>query len=467
MEKVNFLHNQIQFALYFCVLTIFFPLFCSAQENFLFSQNIAQRQMYTPAGVLDSSSVALFYRKQWAGLEDAPETVGFAGNLTNGKNGFGLRFFNDRAGLFLQNSVFFQYGFYAKIKENQGLLLAAGFGLKMLNFNTNGLSDKEFSDPVLLRAKNNTRFASEFSLGYNINHWKFSLTFPHLFQKNVAHSEVSLTPVSQSNHFIIAGSYKHDFQEVPLSIEPILMYKKGAVRSGQTDFGLNVEWKKMLGLGFLYRTDFGLAFLPAFHFKKITIAYAYEISPVERGVRGGSSHEIRLAYQLKNLKRKFKIHVKDTLSIDSQIVAQRTDTIKSTLPEAEVQTDVKTVNTEKTEKIFEKGKVFLAENILFKKGTAELTLDSKNYLDSLTEIFEKNDVAKISITVHVGVFESALHAKLLSEQRAKVISDYFVKQGFSRKAIFTFGMSNGSPLIERPKDENEDLKNERTEITAE
>jgi type IX secretion system PorP/SprF family membrane protein len=463
MEKVTFVFSPAQFTAVCCIFLQLFPFFSDAQENFLFSQNYAQRQMYTPAGVLDSSSVALFYRKQWAGLEDSPETFGFSGNITNGKNAYGLRFVNDRAGLFLQNSAFFQYGFYAKINENHGLLLAAGIGLKMLNFNTNGLSDKEFSDPVLLRAKNNTRFAAEFALGYNIKCLKFSLTFPHIFQKSAGSSEVSLSPVSQNKYFVLAGSYKHDFQGFPLSLEPIMMFKKGAIRGGQTDFGMSAEWKKMLSIGVFYRTDFGYSFMSAVQIKKFTLAYAFEISPVERGARGGASHEIRLAYRLKNLKRKTKLSIKDTISFDAQAVALKTDTVKIILPEAEKTSEKPKIK----ENIFEKGKSFLAENIFFKKGTSELSLESKNYLDSLTEIFEKNDVVKITITVHVGVFESALSAKLLSEQRAKSVGDYFVKQGFSRKAIFTFGMSNGNPLIERPKDELEDLKNERTEMIAE
>jgi outer membrane protein OmpA-like peptidoglycan-associated protein len=328
--------------------------------------------------------------------------------------------------------------------------------------NTDGLSDKEFSDPALLRVRSNMRFVADFALGYRRENFNFTLTFPHLYRKAMQSAELSLAMIPQSFHYVAAASYRFDISE-NLALEPQILYKKGALKKGQTDLSLRAVWNKMLWLGTMYRSNFGYSLMTGVNIKNFSLAYAIEISPQERGARGGSSHEILLAYNLPNLKsknREAKTAITDSLKTENIAQIEKTDTLK---------TDLKEVMpaTESTQEVFEKGKNYVLSEVKFKEGTAELTAEGKNALDKFVEAIEKLDLEKIEITAHTDNSLNALTAKLISEQRANAVANYLVKQGISRKIIFATGMANSKPIFKNPKSEAEDKQNDRIEVQFE
>ncbi len=429
-----------------------------AQENTLFSQYHLNKLSYTPTGVLDSSKVSLFYRKQWLGLEDAPETYAFMGNIALGNMGFGLRALQDRAGLFSQGAYLLSYAYNLKLNEESRLQFGTSLGFKTIGLNSSRLSDKEFSDPVVLRARDNTSFSADFGLSYISKNFEANIAFPHIFQKQLQSNEVSIQAVAQNYHLISSLIYHFKLTNMPLKISPQVFYKLGAAKGGQFDLMLRAEWDEKIWLGAMYRTDFGFAPCVGVKIKDFSLGYAFEISPVERGARGGTSHELLLSYRLPfSFHKKTKVPV-DTLAVEKIVEIKNTDTVK-----IEKNEDTLNIENEKKQPKWEKGKIYSFSEIQFNQGTAELLPQSKAFLDEMAEELEKYEDAKIEIAVHTDNKLNSMSSRVLSEQRAKTIQEYLVKQGLRRADIAAVGYGN-SKAIFKTDNADEDKKNERVEL---
>jgi hypothetical protein len=70
--------NQTIILLIICTLS----LTTKAQNLYRFSQFDQVRSLYNPAAMGSEASLAfdLIYRNQWAGIDGAPQTAGFAGS---------------------------------------------------------------------------------------------------------------------------------------------------------------------------------------------------------------------------------------------------------------------------------------------------------------------------------------------------------------------------------------------------
>jgi type IX secretion system PorP/SprF family membrane protein len=453
MKKIYF----IPF-LFLLLGTLFFQNKVSlAQENTLFSQYHLNRLSYTPNGVLDSSKVSFFYRKQWLGLEDAPETFAFMGNISLGNMGFGLRALQDRAGLFSQGAYLLSYAYNLKLNEESRLQLGTSLGFKTIGLNSSRLSDKDFSDPVVLRARDNTSFSADFGVSYISKNFEANIAFPHLFQKQLQSNEVSIQTVAQNYHLISSLVYHFSLSNMPLKISPQVFYKLGAAKGGQFDLMLRAEWDEKIWLGAMYRTDFGFAPCVGVKIKDFSLGYSFEISPVERGARGDTSHELLLSYRLPfSFHKKAKVSI-DTVAVEKIVEIKNTDTVKVEQINEPIKTEEKAVAK------WEKGKIYSFSEIQFNQGTAELLPQSKAFLEKMVEELEKYEEAKIEIAVHTDNILNSMSSRVLSEQRAKAIQEYLVKQGLRRADIAAVGYGNSKAIFKTDNLE-EDKKNERVEL---
>lgn len=113
----------------------------------------------------------------------------------------------------------------------------------------------------------------------------------------------------------------------------------------------------------------------------------------------------------------------------------------------------------------EKGKSFVLNNVYFEQGSFILQKESYPELDKVVTMLKQNPQTKIEIAGHTDNVGDPRLNKALSENRARVILNYFVSKGIDDKRLTFRGYGGTQPVA--PND-NEDSKkrNRRVEIVG-
>lgn len=105
----------------YIIASLLFPGVVFAQQAPVFSQFFHQKNIDNPAaaGSPENTTLTLFHRQQWAGLEGAPSTqaLGLSARAFGERVGLGLTVMNDRIGFFNTTQVNMAYAYRVKIEE--------------------------------------------------------------------------------------------------------------------------------------------------------------------------------------------------------------------------------------------------------------------------------------------------------------------------------------------------------------
>ena len=105
------------------------------------------------------------------------------------------------------------------------------------------------------------------------------------------------------------------------------------------------------------------------------------------------------------------------------------------------------------------------EGVQFKEGTAEPLATAFKDLDNLVEFMKTNLSISIEVQGHVNAPDGQSRAaQKLSEQRAKFVRDYLVKNGVVPARVEYEGYGNTMMIYENPANEKEEQANRRVEI---
>ena len=138
MKKLSFL---ILFSCLFLIDNI------SAQQDPQYTQYMYNMNVVNPAyaGLKETLSITALYRKQWSGLEGAPETITFSGHSpVSDKVGLGLSAIKDELGPVKETNVYVDFSYTLQMSETLKLALGLKAGA---TFHDVGLIDLELQDP--------------------------------------------------------------------------------------------------------------------------------------------------------------------------------------------------------------------------------------------------------------------------------------------------------------------------------
>ena len=113
---------------------------------------------------------------------------------------------------------------------------------------------------------------------------------------------------------------------------------------------------------------------------------------------------------------------------------------------------------------FKVGETIVLNNIFFAQASSKLLETSYPELDRLVEILKENATLKIEIGGHTDNRGNAAELLKLSDDRAKSVLDYLVKEGISDKRVTSIGyggtlpVSTGTSEIERAKNRRVEFK---------
>lgn len=266
-------------------------------------QYILNPQTLNPAysGSRGTLTVAAFYRRQWVGLDGAPETLTLAADapVKEGKVGLGLNISTDKIGVTRESSFSTNYSYTVAAGEGK-LSLGLGAGLLATNTRWSELTVLDPGDDLYL-VDSKVFVVPDFSFGvyYTLKNYFAAVSIPRLLQYkfNFDKNRYSLKANAGEYHYLLHTGYLFDLggrskflPSVFLSMSP----------ESKVQFDINAHWGiyDRMWLGASYRNNQSAAGLFQFMVSnQLKVAYSYYFDFNRLRSYSNGSHEIMLRYQ--------------------------------------------------------------------------------------------------------------------------------------------------------------------------
>ena len=311
-----------------------------AQQRPQYSQYMFNQFLLNPAvaGTEDYLDVKAGYRRQWVGIEGAPETYYLSANGAIGKldrnadRAFGgtkgkeppkkkAGSQNKRIGARLPHMAVggiaqrdktgplsrtgLQGAFAVHVPLSKQFTVAGGVNVGVLQYSLN-VDELRLAnpDPALGTGRINRQV---FDMG--LGTWAYSNEFfVGVSLAQVLTSKVQLTDNtftaagvgSLQNHWFITGGYQLDLAE-DVSVIPSVLVKIAAPAPVSADFNLKIAYMDRVWLGGSYRTNDAFSVLAGGAISPLlTVGYAYDITTSKLNTVSNGSHEIVLGLRINN-----------------------------------------------------------------------------------------------------------------------------------------------------------------------
>ncbi len=263
------------------------------------------------AGSREIISVTALGRRQWVGIEGAPESMTLSADMPirNKDLGLGFQLFNDRLGITKNTGGFVSLAYRLRMRRSilafgmQGgieVFRASLSSVKTFNPNNPNPSQPAVSDPAF--SADIVEVLPNVGAGVYYSNDRFYLGFsvPHLLHNNldrIERSTLSRGRATQYNHlFLTTGAVFPVSDQVKLKPSLLVKGVKGAPI--QADINTNVWFRETVALGVSYRTERAMVGMAEVQFnQQFRLGYAYDWAFSRLGRYHGGTHEIMLRYE--------------------------------------------------------------------------------------------------------------------------------------------------------------------------
>jgi len=271
---------------------------------------------YNPAaaGEDDLMKVAGMHRMQFTGINNAPMTTYFSFSspfvIGKTKHAAGVRFLNDRYGLFSNQALHAQYAYRHRIGPGT-LAVGADLGFVNISFandsvNLSKLSADYFtqSDPAIPNGQGGNGMTFDLGLGiwYSAPSWWAGASMSHLTYPTLHWSDESDYHLKGTMY--LAGGYNWRLKNKDWVLKPAAMVMTD-FRSWDVNIAMTAELKEKYRFGLSYRILGNVGLLLGMDIiSGLQIGYTYELPTSKLIYESYGSHEIYLAYGFDILKPK-------------------------------------------------------------------------------------------------------------------------------------------------------------------
>lgn len=274
-----------------------------AQHSPLLSQYMFNQLIINPAytGSRDALSLSGLFRRQWVGLNNAPQTESFYlhSPLPNPKNNFGFNLLHDKIGVTNNISINGSYAYRIDFGEDRGRL---AFGLQGgLSLIQNKFSQVVTDQPgdVVFAADSPTFKVPRMGFGvyFDKRTWYLGASAPFLLSyenaqyKNATQNSIYYKPYMLMGGFLIRLN-------PDLLLRPSILMKYIAPNDFQLDLNANLIIKEALWLGASFRSRDGFVGMIEYQLNpqlRFGYAFDYSLTPLQNYNHG--SHEFMLRYE--------------------------------------------------------------------------------------------------------------------------------------------------------------------------
>lgn len=308
-----------------------------AQQRPQYTQYILNNYLLNPAlsGIENYTDFKAGYRKQWAGINDAPQTTFAAVHWSLGdkflwKNplslpekdedprsddytqnytaspahhGVGAIVFYDKAGPLSTLNANLTYAYHLQLSGTLNFSVGVAAGVKRVNLNVQDLVLENNNDPAL---KNTIIAQTKPDLALGV--WLYGAQFfAGASVQQILPQRLAFTTDDVYNqgkevpHAFVTAGYKL-FIDDEISFIPSIMVKYVKPAPISFDANVKVSFKDRFWVGGSYRYKDSYAAMAGFNFSKlVNLTYSYDLTTSELKNFSNGSHEIVLGLQLNNI----------------------------------------------------------------------------------------------------------------------------------------------------------------------
>lgn len=293
-----------------------------AQFDAQIGQYMFLQSSYNPAAVGEGDLMRVYgsHRMDFTGIQDAPMTTNFSFSspFVIGKthHGAGVRFMNDRFGLFTNQSLYLEYAY--KIQIGKGVLsVGADLGFLNLSFANDsvdtGAGQDDYHDevdpaiPTVSGGSEKGASGMGFDMGvgvyYSAPRWWASASYAHVTQPRLQWGSEN-TEVSVRGTMYLAGGYNWQLKNKDWMLLPSMMVMTDFV-SWDVNLTMLAQLKKRYRFGLGYRIAGSVNVLLGLDIiNGLQLGYTYELPANALIKETYGSHEVYLAYGFNVLKPK-------------------------------------------------------------------------------------------------------------------------------------------------------------------
>lgn len=309
-----------------------------AQQKPQYTQYIFNQYLLNPAlsGIENYLDFKAGYRKQWSGINDAPQTSFVSAHWALGDkqlwsnaltsfpeqtgnpmdrnfmqnymsspshHGMGVTAVLDKTGPIKRLDANITYAYHLQLSNDFNLSAGVAAGISSISLDVNALSFDTPIDPVMNRALIN-QIKPDLSIGL----WLYGARlFAGLSVQQILPQKLSFSGDNNYNlgkeapHYFATAGYKF-FVDDEISAIPSVMVKYVSPAPVSVDLNLKLAFKDKIWLGGSYRKDDSFAAMAGFNIgKMVNLTYSYDFTTSELNQVSNGSHEIVLGLLLNNI----------------------------------------------------------------------------------------------------------------------------------------------------------------------
>jgi type IX secretion system PorP/SprF family membrane protein len=276
-----------------------------AQQDPMYTQYAFNGLAINPAYAGSRNNVlnaTALYRRQWIGIEGAPETqtLAFDMPVAEKRVGLGLQFFNDKIGITKTTGAYASYA-YRIITETGKLAFGLQAGVTNFKADYASVPLNTGSPPDVAFSQNVNKFLPNFGAGiyYNTSRFYAGASAPHLLNNSLSNNTADVTNSFSREvvHWFITSGYVFDLGE-DLKLKSSMLFKGVKGAPVQMDVGANLWVKDAVSFGLSYRSLADIsATIEASLSWQIQVGYSYDRSMSRLSKYNSGSHELMLRYQ--------------------------------------------------------------------------------------------------------------------------------------------------------------------------
>ena len=301
--------NKIRLTLAVFLLTLFVS---QAQQIPLYSNYFFTPFMYNPArsGTEGYTELSVLHRRQWTGVQGAPETSALAinGSLNEEKVGWSGYAFNDQTDIIRRIGVYGNYAYHIRMSESATLSLGLGAGYLANNIDLSAIRAQDKGDVYTVINGDRGTFDLNFGFNLKIANFQLGASVPQLIGQPVKYlGDVSSDDVTYTllRHYVINAQYDFKFSGDKNILSPMVMVRAADNNVPiQIDAGLMYNMTKYGYVGAMFRSEYAVTANIGLNLtEQLTVGYAYDFSLNDYGPDLGTSHEFMLTYRFGSNKR--------------------------------------------------------------------------------------------------------------------------------------------------------------------
>lgn len=247
----------------------------------------------------------MFYRQQWIGMQDAPQTQALTldGPLDERPVGVGLTINNDATNIIGRMSGMLSASYTLNLADQNEL----SFGMSMGVIRNQIHFDKirgDVQDPGLLQnAENRTTFDGSAGLSYRYQKFRAGIVSEQVLNRSLTYNNPTdgrMITFALVRHYLVSFQYAIPLTST-IQLEPLVVLRSAQGLPAQIDANATLRIRDVFWTNIAYRHQAGIGLsLGTLVSDRFMIGYNYEIATSDLRQTTSGSHEFMIGMRLRN-----------------------------------------------------------------------------------------------------------------------------------------------------------------------